>query len=174
MTMRPTALAPALLLCAPLAHGAFPDLPERKAGLWSVTAGAPEIGLPPFTFHTCVTSASDPLKILQRQAEQCSNMTSRREAGRLLFDAKCNIDGSDAVMKGVFSGSFTSDFKGEMVTRYTPPLRGLSTATVRAEGRWLSACQPGQKPGEAMLPGLGLGGIDLEALLSRLSNMRAR
>lgn len=163
-----------LLVAAVHAHGAFPQLPERKAGLWSVTTGAPEIGLPPFTFHTCVTPASDPLKILQRQAESCSNMTSRREAGRLLIDAQCTIDGSSATMKGVFSGSFTTDFKGEMVTRYSPPLRGLSTATVRAEGRWLSACQPGQRPGEASLPGLGFGGIQLEDLMNRLSNMRTR
>lgn len=174
MRMRQPALPLALFALAGLAHGAFPDLPERKPGLWSVTTGAPEIGLPPFTFHTCVTPASDPLKILQRQAERCPDMTSRREAGRLLFDAKCTIEGSKATMKGVFSGSFTTDFKGEMVTRYTPPLNGLSVATVRAEGRWLSACQPGQRPGEASLPGLGIGGIKLEDLMNRLSNLRLR
>lgn len=170
--MRVTVLPLVLLMSAGLAHGAFPDLPARKSGLWSVTTGAPEIGLPPFTFHTCVTPTSDPLKILQRQAERCPDMRSRHEAGRLLIDANCNIDGSNATMKGVFTGSFTSDFKGEMVTRYTPPLKGLSIATVRAEGRWLGTCQPGQRPGEASLPGLGIGGINLEELMNRLSNMR--
>lgn len=172
--MRRLALPLALFASSGLSLGAFPDLPERKPGLWSVTTGAPEIGLPPFTFHTCVTPASDPLKILQRQAEHCPDMRSRREAGRLLIDANCDIDGSKATMKGVFSGSFTTDFKGEMVTHYTPPLKGLATATVRAEGRWLGACQPGQRPGEASLPGLGLGGINLEDLMNRLSNMRTR
>lgn len=171
--MQPIALTLVLLMSAGLAHGAFPDLPARKAGLWSVTTGAPEIGLLPFTFHTCVTPASDPLKILQKQAERCPDMSSRHEAGRLVIDAKCDIDGSNATMKGVFTGSFTSDFKGEMVTRYTPPLKGLSTATVRAEGRWLGACQPGQRPGEASLPGIGIGGINLEELMNRLSNMRS-
>jgi len=135
------------------------DAPRRKSGLWEVSMTSPQMPAP-MVSRQCVDQKTDDLgKGASRGGpEKCSQQSVRREGGNVVVESVCQIEGSTATTRGIFSGDFNSSYKGEMVTRFTPPLHGQAETKMNFQARLTGPCAPGQKPGEASIQGMPGGG----------------
>jgi hypothetical protein len=148
------------ILFSQLCAGA--DLPKRKSGLWEMKmTGA---GMPGHVSQTCVDKKSDHL--MKQDVEEkmsCSKTDMRREAGKLIAESVCKIEGSTATTRSVITGDFDSAYRVDSKTTYTPPLADLKEGSVVIDAKWLGPCKPGQKPGDIIIPGAGK--LNLEELM---------
>ena len=146
-------LVPALLVLS--AQALAQDTPRRKSGLWEISMTTPQMP-GPMVSRQCVDEKTDDLgKSSSRGGpENCSKKSVRREGGGVVFESVCQIDGSTATTRGVFTGDFASAYKGEMTTRFAPPLHGSAESTMRFQARLTGPCAPGQKPGEVTVQGM--------------------
>jgi len=166
----PPAVLPAALLAlgltaATLAGAALAaDLPKRKPGLWEITlqsAGMPGMG----PILQCIDRNTDDL--MQQRAKQnktdCSVMDIKPQGNQVTIHSVCTLDGSTATTDAVFVGAFESAYKGEMTTRFNPPMHGMSESKMSQQARWLGPCKPGQKPGDVIVPNIG--GINVNEMM---------
>lgn len=158
------------LLFATTAAQSAPDMPKRQPGLWEIKTSLAEMGGMGMTIQTCVDDTIDDLMAKQDDADQdCEKRDYRKDGDRITFEAICKSDGTTVHIKGVFSGNFTKSYKGEIHTTYTPPMSGMASSTMTMEGRWLSACKPGQKPGDSQMVGMpNMGNINLQELMKNM------
>lgn len=150
------------LLAGSVAVSSFAaEPPKRKSGLWETTMqmqGMPNMG----PMQQCVDQASDDI-MRQRATNQkpdCSVMDVKPQGNKLTIHSVCKTDGTTATTDAVFTGAFDSSYKGEITTRFNPPMRGMSESKMSIEASWKGACKPGQKPGEMIMPKM-----DMEALM---------
>ena len=147
-------LSLAILCC--LATGASAqDTPRRKSGLWEVSMSSPQMPAP-MVSRQCVDEKTDDMSkgASRGGAEKCSKQSVRREGGNVVVESVCLIEGSTATTRGVFSGDFNSSYKGEMTTRFAPPLHGAAESKMKFQARLTGPCAPGQKPGDVAVPGM--------------------
>ncbi|MEF8733813.1 MAG: DUF3617 family protein [Candidatus Accumulibacter meliphilus] len=163
--------SPSLLLFALAAcsltstlHAASGELPKRKPGLWELNTrmeGMPSIG----AMRQCIDRESDDLMMQQAQKEKhkCSVLDVKTQGKKASVHAVCKIEGSTATTDATFVGSFDVAYKGDMRTRFSPPLHGISESKASLDARWIGPCQPGQKPGDISMPTIG--GMDINELM---------
>ena len=144
-------LVAAALALATLAANAA-DLPRRKSGLWEI-ATANQQGQP-FAAQMCVDQKTDDLtRQLAGVGVTCSKQNVRREsATRYVIDSVCQFGDSTATSRAVFTGSFESKYDVDITAKYVPPMMGISEGRSTINARWISACKPGQRPGDIILP----------------------
>lgn len=145
-----------VLLIGSATAGYAADLPKRKPGLWEINtrmAGMPAMG----PIQQCIDQKTDDLLQQQARKEQpnCSVLEVRPSGNQVTVNSVCKIQGSTATTDAVFVGSFDSAYKGDMHTRFSPPLQGTSESKMSLEARWLGPCKPGQKPGDVIMPNAG-------------------
>ncbi len=156
-----------------LAVQAAEEIPKRKPGLWELQTTLAEMGGFTNTFQICIDEDFDDLMDTAGDDEtDCSENGVRREGNRVFVDAICRIDGTTATLRGVFAGDFSSQYTGEIKTTYDPPMQGMDATHLTLEGRWLSACLPGQKAGDVVLQDMpnipGMGDLNLEEIMKNL------
>ncbi len=129
------------------------EMPKRKAGLWEIQThmeGIPSMG----AIQQCIDESTDTL--MQQQAAKgktdCSVMDVKRSNGRVSIHSVCKAEGITITSNAIFEGSFESAYKGTIKSHYDPPLNGMSDVTVLSDARWVGPCQPGQKPGDVIMP----------------------
>ena len=143
------------------AHAA--DMPKRKAGLWEINMhmeGAPGMG----PMQQCIDQNTD--NMMQQQAKgkaDCSVMDIKPTGNKVTIHTVCKMEGSTATTDGVFEGSFESNYKGTMKTRFNPPMHGMSESNMTQEARWLGPCKAGQKPGDVIMPSMG--GVNINDMM---------
>ena len=151
-----------LCLVATIPSSAFAaDAPKRKSGLWEISMqmqGMPNMG----PMQQCVDQASDDIMRNRdfSQKPECSVMNVKPSASKVTINSVCKVEGIIVTTNAVFSGSFDSSYKGEIVSRFNPPMRGTSETKMNMESTWKGACKPGQRPGEMIMPKM-----DMEALM---------
>ena len=147
-------LLPAIL-CFLAAGAAAQDAPKRKSGLWEVSMSSPQMPAP-MVSRQCVDEKTDDMsKSASRGGTQkCSKQSVRREGGNVIVESVCQVEGSTATTRGVFSGDFNSSYKGEMTTHFAPPLHGNAEMKMSFQARHTGACAPGQKPGDVAIQGM--------------------
>lgn len=155
-TSRPMALvtmaATAMALCNS-AHAL--DMPKRKSGLWEITTsmeGMPK-GMGPI--QHCIDQNSD--NLMQQNAEkfkqQCSATDIKQQGDRITVHSVCKMESTTTTMDAVFTGAFDSAYRGDIKTRFNPPLHGTAESRMAITAKWVGACKPGQKPGDIVMPG---------------------
>ena len=132
------------------------EQPKRKPGLWEITMqmeGAPSMG----AMQQCIDKNTD--NLMQQQAveekPECSVMDVKAAGNRVTIHSVCKLESSTATTDGVFEGSFDTNYKGTMKTRFNPPLQGMAESNMTQQARWLGPCKPGQKPGDVIMPNMG-------------------
>ena len=146
-------LLPCLMISLALAE----DAPRRKSGLWEISMSSPQMPAP-MVSKQCVDQKTDDLaKRPSRGAEKCTKQSVRREGGSVIVESVCQMEGTTATSRGVFSGDFTSSYKGEMVTKFSPPLHGMAESRMNFQARHAGPCAPGQKPGDVVVEGMPAG-----------------
>jgi len=130
------------------------DAPKRKSGLWEISMTMPQMPAP-MVSRQCVDQNTDDLgKSASRDpSTKCSKQSVRREGGNVIVESVCQVEGSTATTRGVFTGDFSSAYKGEMTTRFAPPLHGSAEHRMSFQARHTGPCAPGQKPGSVAVQG---------------------
>lgn len=133
------------------------DMPKRKSGLWELSMKM-DTGPAPLRMQQCVDEKSDDL--MQQQSEKqskanCSKNTFSKTGNRISIESVCKLGETTATTQAVFTGDFTSAYRGEIRSTYSPPLHGMKESKQTIEAKWLGACKPGQKPGDVIMPGMG-------------------
>jgi len=144
------------LAAASLAGGALAaDAPKRKSGLWEIKSqmeGMPSMG----AIQQCIDQNTD--DVMQQRAKKekpdCSVMDVKPQGNKVTTHSVCKFEGTTATTDAVFIGAFDSAYKGDMRTRYNPPMHGMSESKMTMEARWLGPCKPGQKPGDVIMPNM--------------------
>lgn len=162
-TARPATLGkPSLLLLVALLASSLAaplsatELPKRKPGLWELKTkmeGMPSIG----AIQQCIDRNSDDLLMQQAEKEnhKCSVLDVKINGNKASVHAVCQVDGSTATTDASFVGSFDTAYKGTVLTRFSPPMEGISESRMTLDARWTGPCKAGQKAGDVVLPGMG-------------------
>ncbi len=138
------------------------DMPKRKSGLWEITTSM--VGMPTGMgpIQHCIDQNSDSL--MQQSAEkfkqQCSATDIKQQGDRITVHTVCKMDTTTTTMDAVFTGAFDSAYRGDITTKFNPPLHGMSESKMGISAKWLGACKPGQKPGDIVMPGRGNFNLD--------------
>jgi len=147
-----------LFLALSLAAGAAAseDKFQRKSGLWEVKRTSTLAEGKIRVMQLCIDKASDDAlrQLPAGPGDRCKLDKVRREGGKLLVDAVCDISHTRTTAKtqAVVTGSPESEYKIESRSTFDPPLRGKAEGTTVLEGKWTGACKPDQRPGDVILP----------------------
>ena len=134
------------------------DAPKRKSGLWEISMTSPQMPGPMVSRQGVDEKTDDMGKSASRGGpEKCSKKSVRREGGNVIVESVCQVEGSTATTRGVFTGDFNSSYKGEMTTKFAPPMNGMAETRMNFQARHTGPCAPGQKPGDVAVQGT-LGG----------------
>lgn len=130
--------------------------PARKTGLWETTVQMDQ-GLPNHTMKECVDSSTDAemMKMATETSKTmgggCSKQELTRTSTGFTSESVCELNGSSVTSKGVFTGDFTSEYKGEVTTTYNPPMFGSSGSKTTVSSKYLGACAADMKPGDIIM-----------------------
>lgn len=139
----------------------YADMPKRKPGLWEIkmtTSMSP--GAPSVSQH-CIDAKTDDMMQQRTQGmdqKACSKNSVRREGGKVIAESVCKFGETTATTKVVFSGDYSSRYRGDIHSTYSPPMRGMKESHSTLEAKWLGVCKAGQKPGDVIMPGMPGGG----------------
>lgn len=146
--------------------GALPaaEMPKRKPGLWEVNArmeGMQAMG----AIQQCIDQYTDDMMQQQgkKEKQNCSVIDIKPQGNQVTVHSVCKVEGSTATTDAVFAGAFDSAYKGDMHTRFNPPMHGTSETRMSIDARWLGPCKPGQKPGDVIMPNVG--GMNLKEMM---------
>jgi len=154
----PRALLAAILLCPVLATAAQPpsDVPRRKAGLWEQKVTMAGVPAHATTMTMCSDERTDDLVARRGPgSESCETQSIRRDGKAVVVEAVCREGATTIRTRGVFTGDFSTTYRGEMKSTFDPPMQGMKESTQTIEARYLGPCKPGQKPGDVTVGGMG-------------------
>jgi hypothetical protein len=144
----------ACLLALASAAGAE-DLPTRKAGLWEMKIAGGSV--PEMTMQHCTDPSTDKemTNSVSPLAKQiCSKQDIQKTATGYVTDSVCSVAGVSMTTHAEIVGDFNS---GYTVTSTSHSDKGPTgkplDANTRIQAKWLGNCQPGQKPGDIVMPG---------------------
>ena len=155
MKIRQTAIAFLTLACAAAMPAMAIDYPARKPGLWEIQTGdGTAANGASQTIQQCIDAASD--KALRDMGQgmgkdTCSKQELRNEGGKLVIDSVCKIGSTTATSHAVMSGDFSSAYRMESKSTYSPPLMGRAEGSAVIEAKWIGPCKAGQKPGDMIM-----------------------
>jgi hypothetical protein len=134
------------------------EAPKRKSGLWELKRTSTMTHDQPRVYQMCVDQASDDAfqKLAEgAQSERCKATAPKRDGGKLLIDAVCEIGNSEpstATTHAVITGNFDSAYRIESKSTFKPPLRGKAESTSVMEAKWTGPCKPDMRPGDVIMP----------------------
>lgn len=159
--MKTARIALSLLAACIASTAAAADVPKRKSGLWEIRtqmsgmpAGMPGQG----PMQMCIDQNSDNMT---NDASgpggkpDCPVMQIKPGAGKMTIHMVCRDGGTTATTDAEITGDFNRSYRSDMVTRFNPPRDGMKEMKMVQEARWLGPCQPGQKAGDMIMPGMG-------------------
>ncbi len=154
------------------------DMPRPDPGLWQMQTTIAQMGGMSMGFRICLDESVEDLLIQPDEEANCSEQSYRRDGDRIIVNAVCDADGSEARIEGAFTGDFRRNYSGDVVTNFSPPLQGMARTDMRIDAQWTRPCQAGERPGEPIMQGMpsipGLGEIDLDALRQGLEQLQRR
>lgn len=150
--------------------------PKRKAGLWEVrSAGVEALGMPATRF--CVGERTDTAQShLDRSSGvrgSCSLGEFVRAGDAWVAESVCREGRSTVVSRAIATGDFENEYRIDTVVVHSaagsPPRREDREAVI---ARWLGPCDPDQRPGDLVIPGMGT--LNMEDGTFRAESPRGR
>jgi hypothetical protein len=138
-------------------------LPARKGGLWEVTVRSDDLVLKrkgqatprPQTVRQCTSAEAEPVMLTSLMPGQadCHSLKVRRrgKGGGYDITSTCYVHDNRLDAQMELRGDLQSAYSGSFSVTY-PRTPMNNTGRMLFEGRWLGACQPGQRPGDMVLP----------------------
>ncbi len=157
MMRLPLALSLGVGLLA-LSSAAFAeDLPLRKAGLWEMKIVRTGGAVPDMTMQHCTDPTTDKEmnnSISPAAKQVCAKQELKKTATGYVSNSICTVAGVSMTTHAEIVGDFNS---GYTVTTTSHSDKGVSgkplDATTKIQAKWIGDCQPGQKPGDIVMPG---------------------
>ncbi|WP_313314551.1 DUF3617 family protein [Pulveribacter sp.] len=147
------------------AQKSFP-LPARKSGLWEVTVRPADLMLRrsgqaprrPQTVQMCTSADAEAVMLLavvpaqeDCHKTQVTPLRSGKAVAGYDIATVCYVHDNRVEAQVELRGDLQSAYSGAFSVQYSQtPLH--NTGRMLFEGRWLGACQPGQRPGDMVLP----------------------
>ena len=106
------------------------------------SSGGPGGG--PMVSQHCIDAKTDDLMQQRTQGmgkQECSKNSVRREGGKTIAESVCKFGETTATTRAVFSGDFSSNYRGDIQSTYSPPMMGMKEAKQTLEAKWLGACK---------------------------------
>lgn len=157
-------LTTAAAMALPAAAAEPPGHPKRRAGLWEVrSAGIDSTGMPPTRF--CVGEQTDHARSqLDRNPGtrgSCTLGEFVRSGDAWVAESICKEGRSTISSRAVASGDFENEYRIDTIVTHMT----AGTATRREDrdavlARFLGACEPHQRPGDLVVPGMGTLNMD--------------
>ncbi|MFA7504630.1 MAG: hypothetical protein WCZ28_08010 [Burkholderiaceae bacterium] len=157
-------LALGLLLAALATQAVASDFPKRRPGLWEVRqVGADAAGLPA-SLH-CVGEHSDSAEHHLGRTPGvrgvCRLGPFVRAGDAWVAESVCREGKTVVSSRKIAIGDFRSHYRIDTVVRYEPPLAGVRDEDKDAlEAKYLGPCDPGMRPGDMVMPGMGILNLD--------------
>jgi len=122
-------------------------------------AASENLGMPPTSY--CVGEQTDtPAHHLDRVAGEkgsCSIGPFKRVGISWVAESVCKDSRSVVVSQSVASGDFQTQYRIDTLVYYSPPLANNKREDKEAVvARYLGACPAGQRPGDLVVPGMGV------------------
>ena len=136
------------------------DFPRRKPGLWEVrNAASDNMGMPPTSY--CVGEQTDTAEHhLDRVAGEkgsCSIGPFKRVGISWVAESVCKEPRIVVVSQSIASGDFQTQYRIDTLVFYSPPLANNKREDKElVVARYLGPCTAGQKPGDLVVPGMGV------------------
>ncbi|GAA5174072.1 DUF3617 family protein [Niveibacterium umoris] len=165
-TVRFTCLALCLLGCA---SSLAADFPQRKEGLWEMSAENPASKHPMPPMKQCIDAKSD--AEMQKHALQGGGGPGRSECEKHSFkktatgweaDAVCKHGTTTATIHSVITGDFANTYTIDSQTHFDPPMNGTADARHKVTVRWLGACPSGWKGGDMEVNGRRFNALEMQ------------
>jgi hypothetical protein len=146
------------LAAASLAGAAMAEeLPAPKAGLWETKIIGGEGGMAPMGgYKQCMDGQISMETLMKMTGGMCDLKWKRTGADRIETETNCKMGHMSAEGHGVIVGDFNTMVRVESKTRIS--MAGMPTALATQEQsmvmevRWVGPCEPGQKPGDTIMP----------------------
>jgi hypothetical protein len=136
------------------------DYPRRKPGLWEIRNAASEsLGMPPTSY--CVGEQTDTaehhLDRVSGEKGSCSIGAFKRVGISWVAESVCKESRSVVVSQSIASGDFQTQYRIDTLVFYSPPLANNKREDKEAVvARYLGSCKDGQRPGDLVVPGMGV------------------
>lgn len=133
------------------------ELPLRKAGLWEMKITKVGGSVPEMTMQHCTDPTTDKemnnsVSPLAKQI--CTKQDIRKTATGYVTNSVCAVAGVSMTTHAEIAGDFNSAYAVTSTTHSDKGPGGKPLdATTRIQAKWLGDCQPGQKPGDILMPG---------------------
>jgi hypothetical protein len=157
MTRKLALLGSALCLVLSAGSASADDLPVRKAGLWELKMVRSGSAMPEMTMQHCTDETVDKEmnnNVSPMAKQICARQDIKKTATGFVTDSVCTVAGVSMTTHADISGDFNS---GYTVTSTTHSDKGPAgkplDAITKIQAKWMGDCQPGQKPGDIMMPG---------------------
>lgn len=157
MMRLPLALSLGVGLLALSSAALAEDLPLRKAGLWEMKIVRTGGAVPDMTMQHCTDPTTDKEmnnSISPAAKQVCAKQELKKTATGYVSDSICTVAGVSMTTHAEIVGDFNS---GYTVTTTSHSDKGVSgkplDATTKIQAKWIGDCQPGQKPGDIVMPG---------------------
>jgi hypothetical protein len=128
--------------------------PILKSGLWELSRST---GQQPDAKRLTTMCLDDSVQAEMREfglgvaKELCSKSDRRVEGDRLIIDAVCKLGPTTMTTHSVMTFSGNTAYHTDGKATYDPPFMNMTEATTSIDGKWVSACLPGQQPGDIKL-----------------------
>ena len=136
------------------------DYPRRKPGLWEIrNAASDNLGMPPTSY--CVGEQTDMaehhLDRVPGEKGSCSIGPFKRIGISWIAESVCKEARTVVVSQSIASGDFQSQYRIDTLVFYSPPLANNKREDKEAVvARFLGPCGEGQRPGDLVVPGMGV------------------
>lgn len=130
------------------------DAPKRKPGLWQIDNRMSNMPAGMGPIKQCIDEKTDNFyqQLGEVQKDKCPVMDMKNAGDKITVHSVCKVANSTATTDAVFSGRFDSDYHGDIRIKYDPPVQGMGEASMAITAKWVGPCQPGQQPGDMILP----------------------
>ena len=132
------------------------DFPKLKAGLWQTTMTSPGREKQEPRVSTLCLDDSVQQEMYKMSTGMMAGLCSKHDlkvtSNKIAAEAVCDLGGSKMQSKSVMTLTGNSAYRTEVHATFDPPMNGLKESTTIIEGKHISACKPGQQPGDMTLP----------------------
>ena len=144
---RTTALAAVALLSTALVQAV--ELPAKKVGLWETSSLSSRHPGVPVRVQMCFEAGTDHELSARADASLkkmgCTAIPLQFVGGNYVYDSTCKLGAKTMKTHSVISYPSGGTIHGETTMDMGD---GTPASTMTSDSKWISACKPGQKPGE--------------------------
>ena len=135
------------------------ELPQRKAGLWEVKVVTDQPGAPSQEMKQCTDAGTDAQMMnagndmAGKMGVSCTKPELKKSGSTYSSTSVCTMGTFKVTSDASFSGDFTSQYHGEVKSKFEPQMMGIDTSKTTITGKWIGPCEAGQVPGDMIYPG---------------------